>query len=88
MSELTLLADSEILILANLPSAAKRRDFLRLAFEAPEPVLRGRTVYFVHPARLSGKRTLFEFEELLGVQVTGCSAQVVKKILERMSKVG
>jgi uncharacterized protein (DUF1697 family) len=77
---------SAIQFLAHPPSAAKRRALLKLDFETQEPVLRGRTVYFVHPARLRGKRTPFDFEEFLGVPGTARSAQVVGKILERMMK--
>lgn len=77
---------SDILFLANAPTPAHRRTFLRLDFETPRPVLRGKTLYFAHPARLRGKRTPFEFERALGVQGTARSARVVRELLARMEK--
>lgn len=76
--------ESDVLFLAQAPTAARRRAFLGLAFEAPQPVLRGKTVFFVHPARLPGKRSPFNFEEALGMG-TARSARVVRQILGRMS---
>jgi uncharacterized protein (DUF1697 family) len=75
---------STILFLARASTTA-RREFLRLDFEPPGPVLRGKTVYFEHPAKLRGKSTPFDFERALGVQGTARSARVVRALLERMS---
>ena len=75
--------ESDVLFLAQTPNAARRRAFLGLEFEAPQPVLRGKTVFFVHPARLPGKRSPFNFEEALGMG-TARSARVVRQILVRM----
>jgi hypothetical protein len=65
---------SAILFLARAPTAARRREFLRLEFELPRPELRGKTVFFAHPATLRGKSTPFDFERALGVQGTARSA--------------
>ncbi len=77
---------AHILFLARAPTAARRRTFLRLEFEMPSPELRGKTVFFVHPARLRGKRTPFDFERALGIQGTARSARVVRQLLARLSK--
>lgn len=77
--------DSDILFLTRLPTASRRRAFLELDFESPRPVIYGKTVYFVHPARLKGKRTSFDFESQLGILGTARSARVVRGLLERMS---
>lgn len=76
---------SNILFLMKPPTATRRRAFLKLEFEGPKPVLRGKTIYFVHPSRLSGKRTPTDFEVFFGLQGTVRSAQVVVKLLERMT---
>ena len=77
--------DNSILLLRRTPTASRKRAFLELDFESPHPVLRGKTVYFVHPARLNGKRASFDFERALGVLGTARSARVVRQILGRMS---
>jgi uncharacterized protein (DUF1697 family) len=77
--------DSSILFLTRLPTAKRRRAFLELDFESPRPVIHGKTVYFVHPARLKGKRASFDFERDLGVLGTARSARVVRQLLARMS---
>ena len=77
---------SSILFLARSPTAAKRKKFLQLDFESPQPVVRGKTLYFVHPARLRGKRTAFDFERAFDVLGTARSARVVGQILKRMKK--
>lgn len=79
---------SSILFLTRAPTAARRRAFLQLDFESPRPVLHGKTVYFVHPARLPGKRTSFDFERALGILGTARSAKVVQGLLARMSNDG
>jgi uncharacterized protein (DUF1697 family) len=66
------------------PPTARRQAFLRLGFEGPRPVLRGRTIFFVHTARLRGTRTPLDFERALGVQGTARSARVVEQLLGRM----
>ena len=76
---------SSILFLTRSSTASKRNQFLQLDFESPRPVLRGTTVYFVHPALLRGKRTSFDFEDALGVLGTARSAQVVRRILALMT---
>jgi uncharacterized protein (DUF1697 family) len=76
---------ASILFLARSPAAARRRAFLDLAFEPPRPVLRGKTVSFVHPATMQGKRAPLDFERLLNVQGTARSAAVVSRLLARMS---
>jgi len=75
---------STILFLASAPTAARRQAFFRLDFDPPRPVLRGRTLYFVHPSRLRGKRTPLDFERMLGCEGTARSARVVIKLLARM----
>jgi uncharacterized protein (DUF1697 family) len=77
---------SSILFLTRSPTTAKRNTFLALDFESPQPVIHGKTIYFVHPARLSGKRASFDFEEALGVLGTARSARVVRRILTLMTK--
>lgn len=77
--------DSAILFLTRAPTASRRRAFLELDFESPPPVIHGKTVYFLHPARLKGKRGSFDFERELGVLGTARSARVVRKLLARMS---
>jgi uncharacterized protein (DUF1697 family) len=78
--------DSSILFLTRAPTASRRRAFLELDFESPRPFLKGKTVYFVHPARLRGKRSSFDFEGELGVLGTARSARVVRQLLARMKK--
>jgi hypothetical protein len=73
-----------ILFLARKPTAARRRNLGTLPFSPPRPELSGRTVYFIHPARLRGKRSPFDFERALGVAGTARSVRVVGQILERM----
>jgi uncharacterized protein (DUF1697 family) len=75
---------SSILFLTRSPTASKRKQFLQLDFASPKPLMYGKTVYFVHPARLKGKRGTFDFEGALGVLGTARSAQVVRRILDLM----
>jgi uncharacterized protein (DUF1697 family) len=75
---------SSILFLTRAPTAAKRRTFHQLDFDSPRPVIEGKTVYFVNPAHLKGKRASFDFEGALGVLGTARSAQVVRRILALM----
>jgi uncharacterized protein (DUF1697 family) len=77
--------DSAILFLTRAPTASRRRAFLDLDFEAPRPVRQGKTVYFVHPTRLKGKRVPFDFERDLAVLGTARSARVVRQLLALMS---
>jgi uncharacterized protein (DUF1697 family) len=76
---------SSVLFLRRPPAAARRRAFHLLEFEPPHPVLRGRTIYFVYPARRVGRRSSFDFEKALDVMGTARSARVVTEILHRMS---
>lgn len=73
-----------IMFLARLPTRARRREFQGLDFEEPRPVLRGKTLYFVYPALLRGRRTAFDFERFLGVRGTARSGRVVKQLLALM----
>lgn len=75
---------STILFLARPPSFARRESFNELDFEGRRSVLRGATVDFRYPTRLSGKKTPFDFEEFLGVRGTARSARVVKSIAEKL----
>ena len=73
-----------ILFLAKPPALSHREEFTQLDFEGRRPVLRGATVYYRYPTRLSGKKTPFDFEEFLGVRGTARSARVVKAISEKL----
>ena len=77
---------SSVLFLTRSPTPAKRQAFLQLDFASPAPVIQGKTIYFVHPARLKGKRASFDFEEALGILGTARSARVVRQILALMTK--
>src|SRR5688572_32974711 len=77
---------SSIFFLTQSPTASKRNQFLQIDFESPHPIIRGKIVYFVHPARLKGKRASFDFEGALGILGTARSAQVVRRILALMKK--
>jgi uncharacterized protein (DUF1697 family) len=78
---------ASVLFLARPVTAARRRAFDRLEFEADRPVIRGRTVYLIHPARLRGKRTSVNLERQLGLRGTIRSSRMVEKLLARMSGV-
>jgi uncharacterized protein (DUF1697 family) len=77
--------EASVLFLSRAPAVSRRRAFLELDFESPHPVIHGKTVYFVHPARLKGKRGSFDFELHLGVPGTARSAQVVRQLLARLT---
>jgi uncharacterized protein (DUF1697 family) len=77
---------STIVFLAHAPAPAARRAFLQLDFETPRPVLRGRTLFYVYPGTLRGKRTPLDFERVLSVQDTFRSARVVTQLLARLRK--
>jgi uncharacterized protein (DUF1697 family) len=66
------------------PPTAERRRFMQMDLDAPRPILRGRTVYFVYPVRLRGKRSPLDLENALGVHGTMRSARVVAQLLARM----
>jgi uncharacterized protein (DUF1697 family) len=76
---------ASIYFLAKIPSAQQRRAFEALEFEAPAPVLSGKTVFIVHPTRLKGKKGPFDIEKALGVAATGRSAKIVGRILALMA---
>jgi uncharacterized protein (DUF1697 family) len=76
---------SSLLFLARAPTTTRRQAFHRLDFEVPRPILQGKTVYFVYPARRRGQRTPFDFERALGVLGTARSARVVGQLLVRMA---
>jgi uncharacterized protein (DUF1697 family) len=75
---------STILFLVRSPTAAKRKKFLELDFGSPQPVLHGKTIYFVHPARLRRKRATFDFERALDILGTARTGRVVRQILAHM----
>jgi uncharacterized protein (DUF1697 family) len=75
---------SGILFLARAPTTGRRRRFREMDLATPRPVLRGRTVYFVYPARLRGKRSPLDLEAVLGVPGTMRSARVISQLLARM----
>jgi len=75
---------STILFLHKPPSLTRREAFNELDFEGRRPVLRGSTVYFRYPARLTDKKASFDFEEFLGVRGTARSSRVVKTISEKL----
>ena len=58
---------SSILFLARTPGTARRQAFAQLDFTGPPPVIRAKSVYFVYPATLRGKRTPLDFERALSV---------------------
>jgi hypothetical protein len=74
------------MFLARAPTAARRRAFLALDFEEPRPVLRGRTLYYVYPARRRGRRSPFDLERALGVPGTFRTARVVGRLLALISE--
>jgi uncharacterized protein (DUF1697 family) len=75
-----------ILFLAKAPAAGRRRAFQAIDFEDPPPLLVGKTVFFVHPARLVGKRSPFDFERALDLKGTARSAGVVEQLVERLTR--
>ncbi len=75
---------STIMFLARAPAAARCRALLNLPFDDPSPVLYGKHVFLVFPARLRGKRTPFDLEGALGVQGTLRTARVVRQLLARL----
>lgn len=77
-------ARGAILLLAKRPSASRQEALANVDFEEPRPVLAGRTVYFVHPARVVGRRSPFDFEQLLGVPGTARSFGVVTNVAAMM----
>ena len=77
---------STIIFLAKPPSLSRREKFNELEFEGRRPVLRGSTVYYRYPARLSDKKAPFDFEEFLDVRGTARSARVVKTIAEKLAE--
>lgn len=79
---------ASVYFLAKVPTAAKRQAFQALEFEDPAPVLSGKTVFIVHPARLKGKKAPFDFEKFLGVAATARSAKIAERILALMCEAG
>ena len=77
---------STIIFLAKPPSLSRREKFNELEFEGRRPVLRGSTVYYRYPARLSDNTAPFDFEEFLDVRGTARSARVVKAIAEKLGE--
>ncbi len=75
---------STIMFLARAPAAARFRAWLNLTFDDPSPVLYGKNVFLVFPARLRGKRTPFDLEGALGIQGTLRTARVVRQLLARL----
>jgi uncharacterized protein (DUF1697 family) len=77
---------ASILFLAEPPAAARRRAFQAIDFEEPAPELVGKTVFFVHPARLRGKRSPFDFERAFDLKGTARSAGIVEQLAERLTR--
>jgi uncharacterized protein (DUF1697 family) len=77
-----------VLFLAKAPAVARRRAFEAIGFEDPSPVLVGRTVFFVHPTRLVGKRSPCDFERALDLRGTARSARIVEQLVERLGRAG
>lgn len=73
-----------VLFLAKAPAVARRRAFQAIDFEDPSPLLVGRTVFFVHPTRLMGRRSPFDFERALDLKGTARSARIVEQLVERL----
>lgn len=60
----------------------ERERLLAGGFEAePSPVVRGSTIYFVHPTRRPGKRQIVDFASELGVSGTMRASHVVARVL-------
>jgi hypothetical protein len=76
---------ASVLFLARAPSSTQRRRIKMAVFATGKPIVRGKTVYFLYPVRVEGKRTPLDLERFLGVAGTARSARVVVSVLERMN---
>lgn len=74
-----------VLFLKRPPPAMARRRFVELNLSEPRPVLRGPTLYFVHPVTVVGRRAPLDLEAELNVKGTARSSNVVRRIAERMT---
>lgn len=59
-----------------------------LEFEGARPVVGGSVVYFVHPTRLASRRSVFDFERVLGLEGTMRASRVVGRLLDLMKQGG
>jgi hypothetical protein len=75
---------SSIMFLDRVTPPAARRRLAATAFIGPRPVLRGRSLYFVYPAAVEGRRTPIDFEHLLGMRGTARSSSIVRRVLSRL----
>ena len=78
------LSTAAVLFLAAPVTRSARRAIAGLELEGHRPRISGRTIFFVHPTRLRGKRSAIDFEKLAGVAATARSSRVVEAILMRM----
>lgn len=74
-----------VMFLARMPSAAAKEALAALEIAEARPVLRGKTVYFMHPIIVAGRRGPLDLEAALGVKGTIRSSNVVRRIAERMA---
>jgi hypothetical protein len=81
-------AGASVMFLARAPSAARRQALISLEFDGPTPLLRGRSIHFVHPATARGTRGPLDFERLLGVRGTARSMGVVHRLTVRLTARG
>lgn len=73
-----------VLLLKAPPPAAARDAFSALDIVDPRPVLKGKTVYFLHPVTVAGRKAPVDLEAALG-KGTMRSSNVVRRIAERMA---
>lgn len=78
--------DGSAVFLAGSPIDQDRAQaLLEAELEGPyPPVIVGSTVYFVHPTRRCGRKTIVDFERELGVRGTMRGSAVVARVLDLM----
>lgn len=76
---------ASVLFLEAPVSPERLEAFARLELEAERPVIRDRTVYFIHPIRLCGRQSGVNLERELGRRGTIRTSRVVERLLARMS---
>jgi len=70
---------------SNSPVDARQAaSFLAGGFDGDPPVVARTEVYFVHPLRRLGRRSVIDFERELGVRGTMRASSVVARVLELM----
>lgn len=57
-------------------------------FGGKRPLAHGSVVYFVHPTRVKGRRSVIDFEGKLGVEGTMRASRVVERVLNMMQAGG